>query len=188
MTSSYSQSLWTLIQLIFYRLVKRGMLSVSLYTRWSMELVISTLPEIPAQEEKLMDDRRSPSARGAPTTNREVVSSLDVLPSWRPSPKKPVVPSNSLLSHNSRPESRAIRTSTNRQISPEATENMNYSSTKCLFSFLLCQLGHQNGLDPISGKRDSFRVWTVQDMGYFFIVNATQGAIRMILVLVMDQL
>ena len=117
MTSSNSQSLRTLIQLIFYRFIKRGMLGASLYTRRSMESVILTLPEIPAQEEKLMDDRRSSSARGAPTTtNREVISSLDMLPSWRPSPQKPVVPLNSLLSHISRPESRAIRTSTNRQI------------------------------------------------------------------------
>ena len=116
LTSSSSQSLWTLIQLILYRLIKRGMLSASLYTCRSMESIIPTLPEIPAQEKELIDYRRSPSARRAPTTNRKVVNSLDVLPSQRPTSQKSVISPNNLLSHDSRPESRTVGISTNRHI------------------------------------------------------------------------
>ena len=69
MTSGSSQSLRTLIQLILDRLIKRGMLGASLYTHRPMESVILTMPEIPTQEKKLIDNRRNLSARISSTAN-----------------------------------------------------------------------------------------------------------------------
>ena len=64
--------------------------------------VVPVLPKIPSNEEELVDDSSSPPERGLPTTNFSIMDGLMMSPSWTPSPKNKIFPSQVALFKDNR--------------------------------------------------------------------------------------